>query len=63
VQSFCSSFFNGNHFKVFGQAFFKAAPRAKFLVKLFLKSLRFPKAEPWSLVATSEISFTAFLFS
>ena len=30
-------------------------PRAKFLLKLFSKSLRFPKAEPWSLVATSEI--------
>ena len=36
-------------------------PSAKFLLKLFLKSLRFPKAAPWSLVATSEIT-TGFSF-
>ena len=37
------------------------APRAKFLLKLFLKSLRFPKAAPWSLSAESEIT-TGFSF-
>jgi hypothetical protein len=36
---------------------------AKFLLKLFLKSLRIPKAEPWSLVATSETIPRAFLFA
>jgi hypothetical protein len=40
------------------------APILKFLLKLFSKSLRFPKAEPWSLVATSEILLNgAFLFA
>ena len=37
-------------------------PRAKFLLKLFLKSLRFPKAAPWSLSAESEISLRRFSF-
>ena len=36
--------------------------RAKFLLKLFLKSLRFPKAAPWSLSAESEISLRRFSF-
>jgi hypothetical protein len=39
------------------------APHGKFLVKLFSKSLRFPKAAPWSLSAESEIFFWAFLFA
>ena len=38
-------------------------PRAKFLLKLFSKSLRFPKAAPWSLVATSETFLWDFLFA
>ena len=36
--------------------------RAKFLLKLFLKSLRFPKAEPWSLSAESEILLSGVFF-
>ena len=37
------------------------APRFKFLLKLFSKSLRFPKAAPWSLSAESEMT-TGFSF-
>ena len=36
-------------------------PRAKFLLKLFSKSLRFPQAAPWSLSAESEMT-TGFSF-
>jgi hypothetical protein len=46
-----------------GKAWVRTLPRAKFLLKLFLKSLRFPKAAPWSLSAESETFFWDFLFA
>ncbi|MBQ5633252.1 MAG: hypothetical protein IIV11_00035, partial [Clostridia bacterium] len=38
------------------------APYLKFLLKLFSKSLRFPKAAPWSLSAESETLLNGIFF-